>query len=172
MPKLLTVTETYEAATLTVPDLAPSNACQYNVVRELPDESNGWTEQTDKGANVACASVLGAANVSSVDALPGAADPDLERITKRVNFKGWLVDISKDEKFALYSHVAGKPAAWDTVKTTAREAVVLSVADSKTIFSLPLPFKQPIAAALATASNQDYLLLLRDGIKLETYRLP
>jgi hypothetical protein len=154
-----------------LPDLKPTSSCHCNVVREFRDGSNGWENQTDKDANADCAAILEAADISSVDTLPGA-DHTRDRVAKLLKFGCWITDVSKDEKFALYICTTSHASAWDTVKIDFRACVVLSVADGKTVVSIPLPFRQPIAAALARADGQEYLLLLRDGIKLETYRLP
>jgi hypothetical protein len=35
-----------------------------------------------------------------------------------------------------------------------------------------LPLKQPVVVMLGTAEGREYLLLLRDGVVLESYRLP
>lgn len=170
-PALLTLTDTYEAAALNLPEMHPSNACHYNDVSELRDGGSGWTKPISKDVSDGCTALLAIAGVSMVQDLPGS-DHIPDRVAKPLNPSCIVVDVSKGEKFALYSCVTSHFTAWDTVKTTSRSRGVLSVADRKTVVSIPLPFNQPITATLAAAGGHDYLLLLRDGIKLETFRLP
>jgi hypothetical protein len=57
--------------------------------------------------------------------------------------------------------------------TKTRNLTVLSVPDGKTVLTVPLPHNMtPIPALLASASGHTWLLILSDGIKLDTYQLP
>jgi hypothetical protein len=162
-------TETYAAGVLTLPDLQPTPSCRYDALRELRFGSGGWNWTTPeyKDANADCAAVLEAAGASSVEDLPGG-DHRLEPIAKLLNFDCQITDMSREEKLALYYC---SKALLDGSIPTSRAFRVISVADRKTVVSIPLPFTQPVAALLAENSIQNYLLLLRDGIRLETYRL-
>lgn len=50
--------------------------------------------------------------------------------------------------------------------------LVLSTAGGQSALSVTLKPKQPTVATLATAASQVYLVVVRDGIKVETYRIP
>jgi len=174
---VLTDTDTYEAAALTLPELKPVASCHYDDVLELRGGSTGWTTRSADTANVECAAVLEMANALSVEDLPISDQAQdriekLDRAAKQLKFSCPIADLSKDERFALYNCETGHPTWWDSWKMDSRASVVFSVIEEKTVATIPLPFEQPIIAALGTAGDQDYLLLLRDGIKLETYRLP
>ena len=57
--------------------------------------------------------------------------------------------------------------------TNTRNLTVLSVPAGKSVLTIPLPHNLvPYPATLANANSHTWLLLLRDGIKLETYKLP
>lgn len=170
-PTLTTVTDSYGAAALSLPDMRATVSCVYDEILELRDGDTGWVTKIAGQAKNDCAAVLDAANVSSVDSLPGSNEA-LDRVAKLLKSSCTITAISKDERFALYSCATGHPTAWDTVKTDSRSSLVLSEPDGKTVAAIPLPFKQAVIAALSETGDQNYLLLLRDGITLETYRLP
>jgi hypothetical protein len=160
----------YEAAALSWPDLKPTLPCRYKVVNGPYPAYPGFPSRSITQESDTCTSLLSAANVSSPEELPGSyREP--ESIAKLAGPSCRFTALTKAEKFALYSCSTGYPTWWDTYKTTSRAETVLSVADGKTILSVPLPFEQEVLATLAT-NGQDFLVLVRDGIKLETYRLP
>ena len=80
--------------------------------------------------------------------------------------------VSNNEQFALYERTIGHTIFGDINKTTSRTDIVVSVPHCETIMAIPLPVKQSVVSTFGTIGNQDYLLLLRDGIKLEVYPLP
>jgi hypothetical protein len=161
--------ENYEAAALSLPDLEPILPCRYKVVTGPYDASPRPRNVVQEGDT--CANLLNAANVSSPEELPGF-HPIPERIAKLAGPSCRFSVLTKAERLALYGCRTGYSTWWDTYKTTSRAETVFSVADGKTILSVPLPFNQEVLATLATLHGQEFLLLVRDGIKLETYQLP
>jgi len=162
-----TTTDTYEAAALTLPDLKPNTSCHYNAVLELHDGDSGWTTQIGKEASLDCTALLKAAGVSSVSDLPGY-DRIPDGIAKLAGPNCEIRDLSSDKKRALFecrtghSHMDG-----EIYITTSRTSTVLSTPEGKPVFSLSLPHNShPIPGILTTNNGDEYLLLLRDGIKL------
>ena len=170
---LHTVTDSYEAAALTLPDLESSASCHYNEVIELREARNGWTKPTTTEVSEGCTALLEVAGVPSVEDLPGL-DGSLERIAKVLNLGSgcMIVDVSDRDQLALSYCAPTRPTWWDSVKMTSRSCEVLSLPHGKAVVSIRLPIKQPIATILGSVAERNYLLLLRDGIKLEVYRLP
>lgn len=163
------VIENYDAAVLGVPGLKSLETCSYT--KSLEFDGSRWRTDEENTNNVECAAVLQAANVTTVNDLPG--DTSLVRLAKRLNApsKCSITNISEDERFALYD-CSESHQAWDTVITTSRSLLVLSTANSTAVLSIPLKVKQPSVATFATAEKNQYLILVRDGIKLEAYRVP
>lgn len=164
-----TVTDNYEAAVLKLPDLETFESCSYTMVLELHDGS-GWRTKEEKTEELKCANVLQAAKVASVSGLPGENIAVKTAKELRAPAKCSITDLSDDGRFALYDCFEGHEA-WDTFITTSHSLLVLSTADSTAILSITLKVKQPTIATLATAEGQQYLILVRDGIKVEAYRV-
>lgn len=164
------VTDNYEAAVLNLPDLETSESCYYTKVLEFHN-GNGWQTEEEKTAELKCAKVLEAVNVASVSGLPG--ENIAVKLAKGLHAppKCGITNISDDGRFALYYCSEGHQTAWDTFKTTSRSLLVVSTAGSTAVLSITLKVKQPTIATLATAEGQQYLILVRDGIKVETYRV-
>lgn len=158
-------TTAYAAGVLTLPDFQLTTSCRYE--RELRSENNRLNWITSQNANSACAAVLQAAGVSSVENLPGSDHRG--EISKLLNIDYCSLNyLSRDEKLALYN--CGKSYA-DGSFQFSRASKVISVSDKKTVLSIPLPVTQSVDGLLAADGTQNYLLLLRDGIRLETYRI-
>lgn len=81
---------------------------------------------------------------------------------------------SPSADFALYGCSTGHDYYDGMIHTTnTRNLTVLSVPAGKSVLTIPLPHNLvPYPATLANANSHTWLLLLRDGIKLETYKLP
>jgi hypothetical protein len=164
-----TVTENYDAAVLGVPDLKSAEACSYT--KSLEFDGSRWRTGEENTSNVKCAAVLQAANVATVNDMPG--ENSLVRLAKRLRAPSncSITNISEDERFALYDCSEGHQA-WDTIITTSHSLSVLSTANSSAVLSIPLKVRQPTVAAFATTEKHQYLILVRDGIKLEAYHVP
>jgi hypothetical protein len=109
--------------------------------------------------------------VATVDDLPGIPKT-LSRVGKLLNFPCAITDVSKSQKYALFDCETSHLTWFDTQKLTARSVTVVSIPDDKPVSSIPLPLKQPVVGILCAAEGREYLLLLRDGIILESYLLP
>ena len=187
---------TYGDAVLTVPDLKSVASCSYTRLYILPQETRPDFLERVKRANADCAAVLEAESTSSIDELSSKLfDYQGYRIAKyvnpdaivRVNPKDprWspedhctFIDVGQGDRFADYRceflYLTVSPAADRPLrgKMFYRATEVFSVADGKRVLVVHLPFKESIDSRIATSRGHDYLLLLRDAIKLEVYRLP
>ncbi len=164
------VTENYHAAVLDLPDLKSAGTCSYTKFLEF--DGSRWRTEEEKTTNVKCAAVLQAANVETVNDLPGE-NGLVVKLAKELHAPSncSITNVSDDQRFALYDCSEGHQA-WDAVITTSRSLLVLSTANSTAALSIALRVKQPTVATLATADNQQYLILVREGIKVEAYRVP
>jgi hypothetical protein len=111
------------------------------------------------------------------------SNPTPTRISKQLNFQPsvvsntWnnqcgILDVSRQERFALYECATGHQTWYDTVKSTSRSYSVLSVTQAKQIGSISVPPEKPTAAILSSVDGQDYLLILQNGVQLSIYSLP
>jgi hypothetical protein len=166
------ITDTYQAAAFMLPDWKPSMACQYERLLDFPNGSNQSSVWHLSKVSGGCATLVEVAHVPTADRLPGGEFPsvryaDLARPCL-------LQSESPSANFALYGCRTDN-GYWDDmiVTTKTRSFTVLSVPDGKTVLTVPLPHNvTPIPALLANAHSHTWLLVLRDGIKLETYLLP
>jgi hypothetical protein len=166
----VSIADDYQAAALSFPDLKPSASCHYTKL--LKSGGTGWITEEEKTALVNCADVLQAAGVASLDELPGNGRLPTQARTVNAPPKCGVTSVSDDGRFALCECSDSHPTPLDTVKTRSRSVLVLSTANSLTVLSIALKVQVPIITTLADGGGQQYLLLLRDGIKLEVYRLP
>ncbi|MGA2715439.1 MAG: hypothetical protein ABSG41_20255 [Bryobacteraceae bacterium] len=181
---------TYGDGVFTVPALKPVASCSYTRLYILPQETRPDFLARVRKANADCVAVLEAGSASSIDELSSRlfdyqgfriaqyVDPDA---IVRVNPKDrrWspedhctFIDVSKGDRFADYRCEFSYITIFLRVKVFYRASEVFSVADRKRVLVVHLPFNQSIDSRLATSRGHDYLLLLRDAIKLEVYRLP
>lgn len=164
------VTDSFQAAILELPELKASNTCNYTKVLEFHGGS-GWETKEEKTANLKCAGLLKAAKVATVNNLPGEKSVATFAREIHVPMSCNITDVSDDRRFALYDCSEGHQA-WDTEITTSRLLLVLSMESSTSALSVSLKPEQPTVATLATAESKPYLIVLREGIKLEVYRVP
>jgi hypothetical protein len=164
------VTDSYQAAILNLRDLKASDICSYTKVLEFHNGS-GWQAEEEKTANLKCAGVLKAAKVATVDDLPG--ENSAVKFAKELHAPPScnITHVSDDGRFALYDCSEGHQA-WDMVITTSRSLLVLSTASGQSALSVTLKPKQPTVATLTTAESHVYLVVVRDGIRVEAYRIP
>ncbi|HUD22176.1 MAG TPA: hypothetical protein VMQ60_04975 [Acidobacteriaceae bacterium] len=173
------ITDTYQAAALSLPDLKPTVACTYE--RFLDDrvdgDHQGWrTSKVGEG----CAELVGLAQVANVEALPGHSplyspyallDSTYARLAGPTCIPA---DVSPSMDLELYECRTGHDFMDSFFMTTSsRDLRVLSVPEGKQALKVPLPHNlTPYPAVLANAGGQTWLLLLRDGNRIEAYRLP
>lgn len=160
------VTDTYESAVLSLPNLAPSLICNFNLEFKLGEMGQAVSEGGDN-----CTLLLKKTNATSLVNLPGH-DSALDRVFG-LTVPGCLFAAVTTTTKALYECTIGHAPwyDWDSFVVTSRSLAVVSTTDGQRVLTLAVPVKQPIAAAFGAAKGQSYLLLLRDGIKLEAYRL-
>jgi hypothetical protein len=167
-----TITDSYEAAVFTLPDWKPSMSCKYELSldnRPGSTNPNSYISKVDDG----CAGLVAAAEVPTAQQLPGGPFPP----TVYAQLAGPTCEFysqSPSADFALYGCRTGHDYLDGMIVTTnSRNLTVLSVPDGKAVLAVPLPHNtKPYPAVLANASGHTWLLLLRDGVKLEAYRLP
>lgn len=166
------VTDTYQAAAFTLPDWKSSMPCQYERLLDFPNGSNQPSVWHLSKVGDGCATLVEAAHVPTAERLPGGEFPSVRyaNLARPCLFEGE----GPSGNFALYGCRTGNGYFDDMIMTTkTRNLTVLSVPDGKTVLTVPLPHNMtPIPALLANASGHTWLLVLHDGIKLDTYRLP
>jgi hypothetical protein len=167
------VTDAYNAAALTLPDLAPTTSCHFDQVIELHADSSGWTKPAVKNAGDGCAALLKSAGVSSLEDLPGHDEEIPKDLSKILPPDCLIQNVNREKTLAVlecrtgHSYMDG-----EIVTTRSRGITVLSIPDGKAVFSLPLPHNwKPIPGLVAIANGQNNLILLRDGVRLEVYPL-
>ena len=166
-----TIIDDYEAAILNLPDTKSSAFCNYTKTLELHG-GTGWQTEVEKTADLKCADVLRAAKVSSVSDLPG--NNTLARLPNDLHAPpscSMTKEITDDGRFVLYDCYEGHQI-WDWEVPTLRSLLVLSTARRTSVISVPLKVKPYTEAILERAQDQQYLILVRDGIQVEAYRLP
>jgi hypothetical protein len=151
------------AALLSVPDLKSVTTCSYSELYHGADRSI-----TDLGDD--CPAFLKAANVASMDEifLMYSEDRHYDNLAGKDCHQAILSD---GGKYASYSCFVGHNYDVDELfyYETSRKYKVLSVPDGKPLLSISSVSLQ--SGTFATANGHDYLLVLRDNVKLEVYRL-
>jgi hypothetical protein len=181
---------TYGDEVFTVPELKPVASCSYTRLYILPHEARPDFQERIRKANSDCAAVLEAGSASSIKELSAwLFDYQGYRIANYVNpdaivrvdpkDRRWsredhctFIDVSKRDRFADYRCEFSYITVFLRAKDFYRASEVFSLADGKRVLVVHLPFDQSIDSKLAASRGHDYLLLLRNAIKLEVYRLP
>lgn len=173
-----TMTDTYQAAALTLPGFKPSMPCQYELFlddREGSQRRDRYLSKVSDG----CVALVALAHVPSAQNLPGGVSQSVPnaQLARYAQLAGPTCQISGESSsadYALYGCRTGHGYMDDMIITTnSRNLTVLSVPDGKPVLTVPLPHNlTPYPALLPKAVGHTWLLFLRDGIKLETYRLP
>lgn len=167
-----TIADHYKAAALTVPTLKSSMDCEYTRFLDHRNAKSALTWQLIKVSD-GCASLVALAHVPEADNLPdGPPKPE-----PYANLAGPTCDVgdkSPDSGYMLYGCRTGHDYADGMIVTTnSRNLTVLKIPSGQHALEVPLPHNtNPYPALLASADGHTWLLLLRDGIKLETYRVP
>ncbi len=116
--------------------------------------------------------LIAAANVRTAENLPGGQFPSL-----RYADLGRPCQFAAEDpsgKFGLYGCRTGNGYLDDMIVTTkTRDLTVLSLADGKKVLTVPLPHNtRPVPALLGNADDHTWLLVLRNGVELSTYKIP
>jgi hypothetical protein len=170
LPDHPSATSTYEAATLGFPDLNTNDSCHYNETMSC-DGTNGCREEINKQANSDCANLLKSTGVSSVSDFFGG---NVSESSAKLAGRDCIISATSSGKTIVlfecrtgHSYMDG-----EIYITKSRTSTVRTVPEGKPILTIPLPHNfHEIPGVLATSNGAQYLLLLRDGIKLEGYRL-
>jgi hypothetical protein len=166
------VTYTVQSAALHLPELTPSMPCQYNLTFSYHHPSS---HQYPRLTNVdgGCADLVKFAGVPTAEDLPDGPHRTIP-YPPLAGPNCAFAEKSPSGKFALYGCRNGHNYFDYEINTTnSRSLTVLSVPDNQRILTVSLPHNMvPYPSHLAEAGGHTWLLVLRDGIKLETYRIP
>jgi hypothetical protein len=167
------VTDSYNAAALTMPDLALATSCHYDQVIELRADSSGWTKPTVRNVSDGCTPLLASAGVSSLEDLPGHDEEIFKDFSKLAASGCHIQSVNREKALVVLECRTGHSYMDGEISTTkSREIAVVTIPDGKSVFSLPLPHNwKAIPGVVTVANGQNNLVLLRDGIQLETYPL-
>ena len=154
----------WEFTVLELPSLNRIAGCQYQ------DGKSGIQD-----ANKRCADVLAAANIPTVAWFDAPDAPTGESSVRdrlgtipECRFGG----ASPDGRYGYYDCSTSKLTMWDTIRTTSRRILVLETENRQPVIDMPLPTSPDIAFALVEIRGQNYLILLREAVKFQAYRLP
>ena len=167
-----TISDNYTAAALTLPKLTSSMECHYTLFldhRKGSPRLDRYLSRADEG----CAALVALAQVPSAENLPDGPPkpvPYAALAGPTCVFGGE----SPTARFALYGCRTGHDYMDGMIATTnTRNLTVLEIPGGQHVLEVPLPHNMtPYPALLASAGDHTWLLILRDGIKLETHRLP
>ena len=161
----------YEAATLGFPDLTPRASCRYDEATTC-DTTGSCEQEISKTANLDCEKFLQTAGIQSLSSIlaTGGKHPRMHLPTGNCSVSATTA--SNDLTF-LECRTGRGYLDGEIYITKSRTATVLASPEEKPILTIPLPHNfHEIPGVLAASDGVKYLLLLRDGIKLEGYRLP
>jgi hypothetical protein len=164
-------TSTYQAATLSFPDLSTIHSCDYNASITC-DTADSCRWEIGKQASFDCDDLLRNTGISSIrDVID--ADDATRRTTKLAGRDCRISALSSDKRLALFECRTGHSYLDGEIYITkSRTSSVRTVPEGKPILTVALPHFHEIPGVLAAMNGTEYLLLLKDGIKLEGYRLP
>jgi hypothetical protein len=165
------ITDVYQAAALALPGWTPSMMCRYDRIIYPAGSTSRTTSHAVKGSDE-CAPLISAANLRAGENLPGGQFPSLRYadLGRPCQFTAE----SPSENFGLYECRTGNGYFDDMIVTTkTRDLAVLSLPDGKRVLTVPIPHNtKPVPALLANADDHTWLLVLRNGVDLSTYRIP
>jgi hypothetical protein len=170
-PSLNTVTDAYDAAVLTLPDLSSTTSCHYSQITELHE--GHWTKPIVKNVDDGCAALLRSAAVSSLEDLPGHDEETPIDLSMLGAPDRSILNVNREKTLAVVECRTGHSYAdGEIFMTKSRWIAVMSILDGRLVFYLPLPHNwNPIPGVIAFANGKNYLIIVRDGVKIETYPL-
>jgi hypothetical protein len=164
-------TSTYEAALLSFPDLNAAHSCEYNASMSC-DTAGACKWEIGKQAHSDCDDMVRNTGISSTSDLLDADDAT-RRATKLAGRDCRLSALSPERGLALFECRTGHGYLDGEIYITkSRTSTVRTVPEGKPILTVALPHFHEIPGVLAASNGSEYLMLLKDGIKLEGYRLP
>ena len=181
-----TLTQSFKATAIALPGWDYSMTCNYErLIDNRADSDHFGVSLRDLSSG--CAALVTSAHVTTVEELPGdlslsrprpevvphcrpPSQPDAAIDRPNCYFEG----VSPTSDFALYSCL-GHRRNLDimTVFRIRGSLDALSSFNAQPVRAAPLrQSRPPSPAVLANAGGHTWLVLVRDGVKLETYRLP
>jgi hypothetical protein len=165
-----TITDHYKAVAFTPPKFTSSMECDYT---RFLDHTNAKLSLTWQLTEVSdgCAPLVALAQVPAADNLPDGP-PKPKPYAKLAGPTCQMSDKGADSGYMLYDcRTAYVDEMLDI--TTSRKLTVLKTPGGQPALEVRLPHNsRPYPALLANTVGQTWLLLLRDGINLEIYRVP
>jgi len=127
------------AAVLSLPNLVPTNRCQYDAISKFHPERRDWTRPVDKEISDECAALLKAAHVASLEDLLGHS-PNTDDVIKFQSPECQIKDVNQEIKLALLECRTGHSYADGEIFFTSSHLMrVLSLPTGKETLSLQLP---------------------------------
>lgn len=159
----------YLAASLSLPSLLAQIRCEYDSVINMEISGAGWNKPTIKNASNGCAALVERANVGSVEGLPGSPKAKDLRLAKGCD----LLNVDEKHQLAVVECREGTGYAdGEIFFTSSHEVKVFSMASNRAVLSIPLSHSwKGINGIVANTRNGDYLILTKEGIHIEVYRL-
>lgn len=167
-------TAEHRAEILSVPELKETERCSYTSIRQslLTGQPPRAKEAVAKG-NADCAAELRAAGSESIEKMWGALNgyPGLAASKHVKRIRGCTFeDAGASDCWAVYACVGDKSViVWP--KEVWRRSMVYRVADGQEVMSMKLPFGEKVDTRVASMGGKDYLLMLRNQVRLEVYEL-
>jgi hypothetical protein len=154
----------WELAVHELPSLDRLAECRYQ------DAATGIQD-----ANLRCAGALKTAQITTVVWIDRPDAPSSEAAVR--DKLGTIQDCSfggasPDLRYGYFDCSTSKLTFWDTVRTTSRRVLVFETQTKRPIIDMRVPASPDIALALVESHGQNYLLLLREAVKFQAYRLP
>ncbi len=167
-------TAEHRAEVLSVPELKMAEGCSYvSTHRQMLTGPQPGEKEAIAKADVDCAAELKAAGTDSITKMWGTLDgyPNLAASKHVDRIRGCTFeDAGASDRWAAYACVGNKSVVvWP--KEVWRRSMVYRVADGQEVMSIKLPFGEKVDMRVAKAGGKDYLLMLRNGVRLEVYEL-
>jgi hypothetical protein len=168
-------TTRWVAGEFSLPDLNPTLVCNYSTTQGN-DTVSSPVERNYIANSQECLALLDFEKVSSIKELVAFAHIN-ERFERLAGADCQPANvIANEDRFAIYK--CGKAHAEDFADglfyyQTSNVLKVVTIPEGKPLLSVPVGFvSRKTEGLLANANGHDYLIVFRDGTKLETYRLP
>lgn len=192
-----TDTGQYKIESVRLPELQTDTVCQYSrVVRELPvmtrfnrdeqrrreefDRENQARKLDEmKSANAACSAKLAPLGYSSVENVESELSEvkqefRIERMAAKVELHpGYgcnIEDVSTDRKYMLFD--CDQSRVQLTFLSYYRGRQVYNIGTGQRVLEIRLAHSPSVSGVITAAGGKDYLVLLRDGRRVEAYPLP
>lgn len=163
----------HRAEILSVSELKETEGCSYVSTRKFYGGPVAGEKDVVAKANADCAVELKAAGTDSIlkmwgalDGYPGLAASKIVNRIRGCTFE----DAGASERWAVYACVGDKGFAI-TNHEVWRRSMVYRVGDGQEVMSMALPFGEKVDTRVAVVGGKDYLLMLRNGVRLEVYEL-